>query len=165
MPELPEIVIKPFSPTSILLPAYRETQDIVEATFRFRNSPRPPLIRLLEFILTVEIAGSSAQSAILDRLEVVARGMPFKRSSVPTVVKTDPSNTTATVEIVLMNASSASKNIVDTEPAFISSIFAVACTSKVDVIVLTAYTVEKVGSGSLLPPRPDKGRPKVAYVS
>jgi hypothetical protein len=37
-------------------------------------------------IFTDEMAGSSAQSATVERLEVVARGIPFSRSSVPPAV-------------------------------------------------------------------------------
>jgi hypothetical protein len=149
------------SPTVILEFADKTAQDIVEATFIFRNLAVAPAIRLLLFIFTVEIAGSSDQSAILDRLEVVAKGTPFKRSTVPpAVVKVAPSNTTATVEILLMYASSASKNIVETEPACRSKIFALAWTSRVDVIVLKAYTVEKFAFAFRpAPPSPDKGSP------
>jgi hypothetical protein len=59
-------------------------------------------------MLTVEIAGSSDQSAILDREEVVVSGIPFSKSSVPTLVRVLPSNTIDKVEIDEHAISSAS---------------------------------------------------------
>jgi hypothetical protein len=79
-------------------------------TEKLLKVPDLPAIRLFPFIFKVLIAGSSDQSDKLEILEVVATGMPFKRSSdPPAVVRTAPSKIIPTVLILLMNASSASK--------------------------------------------------------
>jgi hypothetical protein len=69
-------------------------------------------IILLAFILTVEIAGSSAQSDSDDILEVVATGIPFSSSSEPAVVSKAPSRNIPSVLILLITALSTSRYVV-----------------------------------------------------
>jgi len=81
-------------------------------TFRLLTVPDPkkpedPIVQN-EFIFRVLTAGSNDQSAREDMLDVVARGMPFKRSSVPpAVVRVAASKMSAAVEMLDMNADSA----------------------------------------------------------
>jgi hypothetical protein len=67
-----------------------------------------PLIDELPFILSVEIAGSIAQSDNELIFDVVARGIPLSKSSVPTVVSRELSKFRANVDIVEAYNSSAS---------------------------------------------------------
>jgi hypothetical protein len=68
----------------------------------FNEEIKPPFRTSKPDILTDDIAGSYAQSAILERLEVVAIGTPFNKSSVPpTTVSSAPSiKTPAVAKIV-----------------------------------------------------------------
>jgi hypothetical protein len=68
----------------------------------FNEEIKPPFKISLDAILTEEIAGSYDQSAIDERLEVVAIGTPFNNSSVPpTTVSSAPSiKTPAVAKIV-----------------------------------------------------------------
>ena len=54
--------------------------------------------------LTEDIAGSNAQSAILERLDVVAIGTPFKSKLVGVAVKTWPSKSRYVVETAFATA-------------------------------------------------------------
>ena len=69
-------------------------------------------IMLLSSMLTVEMAGSQDHSVRLERLEVVATGMPLRRSSEveapPALVRRFPSRYIPRVLMLDMNASSAS---------------------------------------------------------
>ena len=102
-------------------------------TFRLLTVPVPKYpaeftVELL-FIFRVLTAGSNDQSAREDMLDVVAKGMPFKRSSVPpAVVRVAASKMRAAVDMLDMNADSASRKMVDSVPAFTSK------TVRVDVM-------------------------------
>jgi hypothetical protein len=112
-----------------------------------------------EFIFRVLTAGSNDQSAREDMLDVVARGMPFKRSSVPpAVVRVAASKMSAAVEMLDMNADSASRKMVDSVPAFTSKTVSVDVMKTSDVKVLTWPPAPP-------DPRALKIRPGAAYVS
>ena len=110
-------------------------------TFRLLTVPDPkkpedPIVQN-EFIFRVLTAGSNDQSAREDMLVVVAKGMPFKRSSEPpAVVRVAASKMRAAVDMLDMNADSASRKMVDSVPAFTSKTVRVDVMKTSDVKVL-----------------------------
>jgi hypothetical protein len=109
-------------------------------------------IRLLPFILTVEIAGSSDQSDSDEILDVVATGTPFRSSSEPpAVVSKAPSRYIPNVDNELITALSASRYVVDMLKLTTSRAVRVDVTNKLSKV----DTAEP-------PPSPVSGTPKVA---
>jgi hypothetical protein len=110
-------------------------------------------IRLFPFIFTVEIAGSNAQSDSDDMLEVVATGIPFRRSSEPpAVVSKAPSRFIPNVVRLLILASSASRKNVDISNASILEAVSVEVTNRLSNVEIAEPP----------PPRPVRGMPNDA---